>query len=167
MTSLSLVTTTVTHNYIVKRNIAKKEIDPFQIFVHINKHVGLDDICGGPVASPIIGWLSRSDYLAKRFNRATFYMNRKCSIYADFAFDSSRQSREVLAIKVTDIKKEAYEDTVNPYQFIMDKLKTYPKKGHTKIESTPDAILITSDVLFEGERHHILHYMGGHRIRYT
>jgi hypothetical protein len=153
---LSLVTAIVTHNYIVEHNIAKKEIDPRTMMRFMTKHVGPYDFCGGPVANPVIGWLSRSDYLANKFDRATFYMSRKCSIYADFAFNS-RQSREVLAIKVTDINQETLKDARIPYKAIVEKLtNSYPKKGHTKIESTSDAIILDSDVSFGGKRRHMV-----------
>jgi hypothetical protein len=95
-------------------------------------------------------------------------MNNNCgAIYGDFDYVGPRR-RGVLNIKATDIKQDAL--LTNPYKIIMDKLKTsYPKKAHTMLDVDPetDGIMIQSDVLFEGKRHCIVHYIGGQRIRYT
>lgn len=168
---LSLVTATATHNYIVEYNIAKKEIDPTKILQFMKKHVSPYDFCGGPMRSPffmVIGMLSRSDYLANRFDRAKFYMNSGCSVYGDFAIYQPNIGG--LMTLFGDIKQEAYDDAKKPYKLIMDKLKmSYPKKAHTMLDVDPetDAIIIKSDVKFEGKRHYIVHYTGGQRIRYT
>jgi hypothetical protein len=161
---LSLLKATVVHRYITETNIAKKEVSPTRLFKYINTHVGFDDFCGGPVRQPMLGMISRQDYIQGKFNRAAFFTYNNCPIYGDFEyFGLSR--RGVLKIKATDIKQEALLTT--PYKIIMDKLKkSYPKKGHTMLDVDPetDGIMIKSDVLFEGKRHHIVKWIGGQRV---
>lgn len=171
---LSLLTATTAHNYIIQRNIAKKEIDPANLFQFMQTHVDPDAFCGGPMRPRMfIGMLSRSDYRSNRFDRAMIYYNGICAD-VDFVdpvlYSKKKESNQgkIMVVYRSQIRPEAFNNTEKPYKVIMDKLKeSYPKKAHTKIESTPDAITIDSDIMFEGKRHHIIHYVGGHRVRYT
>jgi hypothetical protein len=177
-TPLSLLTATATHNYIVEHNIAKKEIDPIKILQFMKKHVSPYDFCGGPMRSSpfmILGMLSRSDYLANRFDNATIYFNGICADvdFIDPAFYSKKKASNkgnFMVAQFSQLTRAALDDVEKPYKGIMDKFKTsYPNKAHTMVEVDPeiDRIIIQSDVKFEEKRHHILHYMGGHRIKYT
>lgn len=173
---LSLLTATTAHNYIIQRNIAKKEIDPANLFQFMQTHVDPDAFCGGPMRPRMfIGMLSRSDYRSNRVDRAMIYYNEACAD-VDFALDpavlyskkKASNKGNVMVAYFSQIRPEAFNNTKNPYRSIMDKLKeSYPKKGHTKFDFTPDAITIDSDIMFNGKRHHVIKWIGDQHVRYT